>query len=61
MDIRKTDSKGRLSLGIPSKMYQIIRGENGTIVLYPVTLVAKGEFPKALQKLATAANTHYEA
>lgn len=59
MDIRKTDSKGRLSLGTPSKAYEIIRGENGTIVLCPVKSQAMQVelAPETLSFLADAMDT----
>lgn len=39
MNIKKTDSKGRINLGVPGQHYYVIRYENGSFKLNPVPAI----------------------
>ena len=38
MEIRKADSKGRVTVGIDGEIYQVVRHEDGTMTLSPVKI-----------------------
>lgn len=49
MDIRKTDSKGRISLGTPNQTYRVTRSGT-TVILEPVTSYTRSELEEKLRR-----------
>lgn len=49
MDIRKTDSKGRISLGTPNQTYRVTRSD-ATVFLEPVTSYTRSELEEKLRR-----------
>lgn len=43
MDIKKADSKGRLTVGEDGKVYSVEKHGNGAITLHPINIPAPGE------------------
>lgn len=52
MDIRRTDSKGRLSLGSPGQTFRVTRS-GGTVILEPVTSYTRSELEEKLDRTLT--------
>jgi hypothetical protein len=50
--IRKTDSKGRISLNLDvNSIYLLKKGSDGTILLQPVAVIPKSELVQAMNSI----------